>query len=149
MHAAIFINYTIDPLAQGHLAWAFETSPGEFCYGGSEWHLGTSLEANGVFIAHGTRRQMIAAMRSGRHPHGAGNNTSFPYDAYKFIPVQNPHPSKALQLAEESKRWGYFVIANNCMDHAHKIITAYANGDLNVLPWPSAKLRPVDFFNKI
>lgn len=151
MRAFVFINRDVVPLGAGHIGWGFETSPGRFCYGAKEMHGVGGITGvppggeNHVFVARGTERQMLAAMRGG-HPGGAG----WPYHACKVLEVPDPDPEAAAALAEASKGWGYRLKGNNCMDDACRILTAYARGR-PLLPDPAepANWIPARWFARI
>ncbi len=138
MRAYVFINKKL--LLVGHVGWGFETSPGQFCYGSKET-TGTPAilpgYPNNVFVKNGSEASMLMTMKNG---------VIFSYQYYKVIEVTNTNPNAAKKLANDTKKWGYFVAGNNCMDDVFKIIKCYACDNDKILPWPSTHYTPNEFF---
>ena len=142
MKAYVFINKTI-PMNLGHVGWGFEIKPGHFCFGAKEvagnLHVSEG-DNNYVFVRQGSEQQMLSTMKKG---------VRYPYHFCKAIEVPHTNPAAAMHMAEDSKKWGYFILGNNCMDDVFKIIKCYANGNDTVLPWPSTHPTPNHFFHDI
>lgn len=160
MNVIVFVNRIITPDFDtkliGHVGWGFQLQNGNFMFGSKEatpkefeghFPPGTIPEGkpNGVFIQEHPLEQMLSAIKAGGNPQGP----RFFYHQYKLLTAQNPNISDAIRVAQDSKNRGYGVAGNNCMDDVYKIITAYAGGDKNFLPWPSTHWLPNHFFDDI
>jgi hypothetical protein len=126
----------------------FEIAAGRFFYGGTEI-TGTIValpgQDNKWFGLEGNEAEMLNAMKTGSHQGGS----RFVYHAYRYVNVPRPNPAAGRHMALESRNWGYTAIGNNCMDHTYRVITAYASGDGNLLPWPLTHPAPNNFYDSI
>lgn len=162
MNVIVFCNRTITPdfgtKLAGHVGWGFQLGNGNFLYGSKEaspeefasqipWIPGTIHQGhpNGVFVKEAPFEDMIRDIKAG----GRKNGPRFLYHEYKMLQAPKPCPDQAANLAHLSKRWGYGLVGNNCMDDVYKIITVYADGDRDFLPWPITHPMPNHFFHDI
>jgi hypothetical protein len=143
MKAYVFLNPFL-AANYGHVGWGFELNNGQFCYGSKETATALKIDKgcnNNVFVSYDSEANMLHQMNT--------KKTSFTYQYYKFIEIQNSNPDAAEAMAEDSKNWGYGLSGNNCMDDVFKIIKCYAHGNDTVLPWPATHLAPNAFFGAI
>ncbi len=158
----IFQNRTItlNNNLLGHSGWGFKLPDGKWLFGSKEatpdmfkfdplkGHLLINIpngSPNGVFFKKADFGTMINLLKKGRNSTGPKYN----YHEYKLLHHPNPDYDSAFSVAKKSKGEGYSLISNNCMDSAYRIITAYARGDGNFLPWPSTHPLPNHFFDDI
>ncbi len=162
MNVIVFCNRTVTPdfgtKFLGHVGWGFQLANGHFLYGSKEaspMEFATQIpnipgvihqgNPNGVFVKEAGFDAMIRDIKAG----GQANGPRFLYHEYKLLTAPKPHPDRAAKMAVESKGWGYGLAGNNCMDDVYKIITCYADGDENFLPWPITHPFPNHFFHDI
>lgn len=160
--AMVFLNRTVTPdfgtkVFPGHVGWAFELDNGNMLYGsketvpgeGGEWNVPCVYEVkpgrkNGVFIGEAKFPTILERLTRGRYADGP----RFDYHQYKLIQVRNPHVNHATTVAWETKKSGYCLLGNNCMDDTYKVLSAYAcHGP--ALPNPSLNLLPSGWFDAI
>ena len=135
LSAFMFINFE-QALGFGHIAWGFETSPGQYFYGSTDhllrrpmWDLIALVKYSRVepggdidyWSGLGSFDQMLANMSSGPH---------IRYHAYKQLPVAysaaQPLPARA--LAESLKDGGWALWDNNCVHQTDRILKTFGAG---------------------
>lgn len=124
INAVVFVKTDI-PLHLGHVGWGFKLANGQWCYGATETFGKNETPPgmdNGVFIKQGSKDDMFYAFKNGKTPSNAG----WRYQFYKGMTTGNPNPQRGIEAAELTRRMGYGLWGNNCMNHAIKVLNAYA-----------------------
>jgi hypothetical protein len=123
-NAVIFLKHN-EPFNFGHTGWGFKLSADQWCYGATELFgqlVRQPGEDNGVYMRIGSKGEMFDTFRTGNTP----NASNWPYQSYKALIAGKPNVNAARAAVEATKKAGYWVNGNNCMNHAIQIINAYA-----------------------
>ncbi len=151
LSAFMFIIFE-QALGFGHVAWAFELSPGEYFYGSTDhllrrpmWDVVALAKYSSVvpggdidyWSGLGSFEQMLNDMTHGPH---------IRYHSFKEFPVSlaEAAPAKAKVIAEALKDGGWTLWDNNCVHQTHRILSAFGAGAL--ISEPLQALIPVQFF---
>ncbi|GLY87007.1 hypothetical protein [Actinoallomurus iriomotensis] len=135
----------------GHTGWAFKLPAGDVYEFGATESVPSDEnnldsrgklripkgDPNGTWDVTASRNQMIQTFRNptGNPQVAATTPWAKPYDEYRCQTTEVSHVALATAAVAESKRAGYDVLRNNCLDNTIKILRAYGATGL-----PDAKL---------
>ncbi|MEU5865329.1 hypothetical protein ABZ815_29465 [Nonomuraea sp. NPDC047529] len=108
----------VGPVTLGHVGWGFQVGRDEYVYGATEnptaqWKIDPGKD-NGAWRGSGNLTTMREAFRKAEG-----------YSQYKCAEVSAWKESAARAAVSAAENGGYLILANNCMDHTYKILTAY------------------------
>jgi RHS repeat-associated protein len=120
----------------GHVAWAYEHSPGCFVYGSTDNPNGgarSPSQQKGIWKKFSCNLDEVWSEMKDKG-----------YDDYKVVNVVNPQAGKANNAYQKTTTLDYNVFGRNCMDDTYDVLRAYGAN----LPDPSKNWRPNDFYDR-
>lgn len=126
----------------GHVGWAFTDGAGVITAGSTENPSGrpwvNTGDDNGAWFDRFESEAALLAEISAETPRHPA------YDALKILEVRAPRAADAEAYARTTPQLGYSALGNNCLDHAHRVLSLFGEQGL---PWPQTHPSPNEWFS--